>query len=137
MKVLKKIGCILFCLLPILLAFGLQLLITFAGLALRAFYLFHQDPSLIGSFSSPEFQRKLLGDSQFLMALSVIYGIASALALGFWYWKWCFPKKKAPQKAFCHNQPCHDPWAVIYGRWASIYFHLPDYGCGCHQPFLV
>ncbi len=98
MKVLKKIGCILFCLLPILLAFGLQLLITFAGLALRAFYLFHQDPSLIGSFSSPEFQRKLLGDSQFLMALSVIYGIASALALGFWYWKWCFPKKKPRRK---------------------------------------
>lgn len=98
MKVLKKIGCILFCLLPVLLAFGLQLLITFAGLALRAFYLFQQDPSLVGSFSSPEFQRTLLGDSQFLMALSAIYGISSALVLGFWYWKWCFPKKRPRRK---------------------------------------
>ena len=94
MKILKQIGRILFCLLPALLALAIQFLVVLAGFVLKIVSLISKDPSLINGIASPDFIYGLLGDSQFLMLLSAIYGIISALVLGFWYWKRFVPKKK-------------------------------------------
>ena len=94
MKILKQIGRILFCLLPALLALAIQFLVVLAGFVLKIVSLIGKDPSLINGIASPDFIYGLLGDSQFLMLLSAIYGIISALVLGFWYWKRFVPKKK-------------------------------------------
>lgn len=98
MKILKQIGRILFCLLPALLALAIQFLVVLAGFVLKIVSLISKDPSLINGIASPDFIYGLLGDSQFLMLLSAIYGIISALVLGFWYWKRFVPKKK-PRRA--------------------------------------
>ncbi len=83
MKILKQIGRILFCLLPALLALAIQFLVVLAGFVLKIVSLIGKDPSLINGIASPDFIYGLLGDSQFLMLLSAIYGIISALVLGF------------------------------------------------------
>lgn len=94
MKIMKQIGRILFCLLPALLALAIQFLVVLAGFVLKIMFLISQDPSLINDLASPGFLYQLLGDSQFLMLLSAIYGVISALVLGFWYWKRFVPKEK-------------------------------------------
>ncbi len=94
MKILKQIGRVLFCLLPALLALAIQFLVVLAGFVLKIVILVSKDPSLVSRIASPDFIYGLLGDSQFLMLLSAIYGIVSALVLGFWYWKRFVPKKK-------------------------------------------
>ncbi len=93
MKVLKKIGSILFCLLPVLLALGIQFFVVAAGFAIKIFILISQDPSQISEITSPGFIYPLLSDSQFLMLLSAIYGITAAFAMGFWYWKRFFHRR--------------------------------------------
>lgn len=87
MKILKKTGSILFCLLPFLLALGIQLLVTVAGLVLRIIYMIQQDPSLVNELSSPAFLMELTGNSQFLAGLSAAYAVIAALVMGFWYRK--------------------------------------------------
>lgn len=99
MKVLKKIGSILFCFLPVLLALGIQLLVVIAGFAIKIVFLISQNPSLINHVASPDFLYQLLGDSQLLVLLSAVYGVISALILGFWYWKRFFHKKQ-PKRTF-------------------------------------
>lgn len=94
MKALKKIGSILFCLLPVLLALGIQFLVVLVGFVIKIVFLISQDSSRISNITSPDFLYPLLGDSQFLMLLSAIYGSITALILGFWYWKRFFPKKQ-------------------------------------------
>lgn len=94
MKILKKIGSILFCLLPLLLALAIQLLVTFGGLVLRIVFLLQQDPSLVNELSNPSFLLQLTGDSQFLAGLSAVYAVIAALVMGFWYWKRFVPKKQ-------------------------------------------
>ena len=84
MKVLKKIGSILFCLLPVLLALGIQFLVVFAGFVIKIIILIGRDSSWINEITSPDLLYQTLSDSQFLMLLSAIYGIISALILGFW-----------------------------------------------------
>lgn len=109
MKVLKKIGSILFCLLPVLLALGIQLLVVAAGFAIKIFILVSQDPSQISEIASPDFIYPLLGDSQFLMLLSAIYGVIAALALGFWYWKRFFHRKPARTRGLPYSCPQSHP----------------------------
>lgn len=109
MKVLKKIGSILFCLLPVLLALGIQLLVVAAGFAIKIFILVSQDPSQISEIASPDFIYPLLGDSQFLMLLSAIYGVIAALALGFWYWKRFFHRKPARTRGLPSDEPHGHP----------------------------
>lgn len=94
MKILKKIGSVLFCLLPVLLAFGIQLVVSIVGVILKLVLMLGQDPSLINSIASPDFVTKLLGDSKFLAGISAIYAVIAALVLGFWYWKRFVPKKQ-------------------------------------------
>lgn len=94
MKVLKKIGSVLFCLLPVLLAFGIQLVVSIAGVVLKLILMLSQDPTLINNMASTDFVTKLLGDSKFLAGVSAIYAVIAALVLGFWYWKRFVPKKQ-------------------------------------------
>ena len=98
MKIIKKIGSILFCLLPFLLAFGIQLIVTIAGIILRLIFMVLKDPSLIRTMTNPYFIYDLINDSQFLVVLNAVYAIIAALALGFWYWKRFVPKKQPHRK---------------------------------------
>lgn len=94
MKVLKKIGSVLFCLLPVLLAFGIQLVVSIIGVVLKLFLMLAQDPTLINSMANADFATKLLGDSKFLAGVSAVYAVIAALVMGFWYWKRFVPKKQ-------------------------------------------
>lgn len=98
MKILKKTGSILFCLLPFLLALGIQLLVTVAGLVLRIIYMIQQDPSLVNELSSPAFLMELTGNSQFLAGLSAAYAVIAALVMGFWYRKRFVPNDHPRRK---------------------------------------
>lgn len=94
MKVLKKIGSVLFCLLPVLLAFGIQLVVSIIGVVLKLFLMLAQDPTLINSMANADFATKLLVDSKFLAGVSAVYAVIAALVMGFWYWKRFVPKKQ-------------------------------------------
>ncbi len=94
MKVLKKIGSILFCLLPVLLAFGIQLIVSIAGVFLKLFLEIASHPESISQIADPDFMMSFLMDSQFLTGISAVYAVIAALALGFWYWKRFVPKKQ-------------------------------------------
>lgn len=98
MKVVKKIGGILFCLLPVLLAFGIQLAVSFAGVFLKVMMKLISDPNSINSMSDPNYILNSVMDSQFLAGLSAIYAVLAAFALGFWYWKRFVPKKQPRRK---------------------------------------
>ncbi|MEY8391392.1 type II CAAX endopeptidase family protein [Lachnospiraceae bacterium 45-W7] len=94
MKILKKTGSILFCLLPVLLALGIQLIVSFAGVFLKLILELASNPESIGQITDPDFTMNFLMDSQFLTGISAIYAVIAALALGFWYWKRFVPKKQ-------------------------------------------
>lgn len=96
-KVFKKIGSILFCLLPFLLAFGLQLIVSIIAVVVKSFSLLAEHPELL---SDIELYLSTLMDSimgDFSIWISAIYAVIAALALGFWYWK-KFAPKKAPKR---------------------------------------
>jgi len=94
MKLLKKTGSILFCLLPALLAFGIQIIVSFTGVFLKAILEIAAHPESIQNMTDPNFIMDFLMDSQFLAGVSAIYAVIAALALGFWYWKRFVPKKQ-------------------------------------------
>lgn len=94
MKILKKIGSILFCLLPFLLAFVIQLAVTFAAIFVKLMITVMKDASVLERSSIPSLLYQLTNDSLFLAAISAIYAILAAIALGFWYWKRFVPKKR-------------------------------------------
>lgn len=94
MKILKKIGSILLCLLPFLLAFVIQLAVTFAAIFLKLMFAVMKDPSLLERSSISSLLFQLTNDSQFLAAVSAIYAILAAIAMGFWYYKQFVPKKR-------------------------------------------
>ncbi len=98
MKILKKTGSILFCLLPFFLSLGIQLLVTVAGLAVRILFMIQKDPSLVNELSSPAFLMELTSDSQFLAGLSAAYAVMAALIMGFWYRKRFVPKNRPRRK---------------------------------------
>ncbi|MFG6383016.1 MAG: CPBP family intramembrane metalloprotease [Lachnospiraceae bacterium] len=98
MKILKKIGSILFCLLPCLLAFAIQMLVTFIGVFLKIIVFVSQNTFQISNLSDPQFLIQLVQDSQFLAGLSAIYAVIAAIVLGFWYWKRFVPKRQPKRK---------------------------------------
>lgn len=94
MKVLKKTGSILFCLLPALLALGIQIIVSFAGVFLKLILEIISHPESMEQMTDPDFITNFLMDSQFLAGISAIYAVIAALVLGFWYWKRFVPKKQ-------------------------------------------
>lgn len=106
MKVSKKIGSILFCLLPVILAFGIQVIVTFAAVFLKIFLEIFSNWELFAESSDTDFiiesilnpVMSSIMDSQFLAGISAVYAVIAALVLGFWYWKRFCPKKR-PRRA--------------------------------------
>ena len=103
MKLSKRIGGILFCLLPVLLAFGIQLIVSFAGVFLKIFLeifsnweLFTDSAADTNAIINSTVNSVMgsLMDSQFLAGISAVYAVIAALVLGFWYWKRFCPKKQ-------------------------------------------
>ena len=94
MKILKKIGSILFCLLPVLLAFGIQIAASVGCVILKIIFLVISDPASVQNLISPNYIMSFLVDSQFLAGVSALYAVIAGLALGFWYWKRFVPKKQ-------------------------------------------
>lgn len=116
MKVMKKIGSVLFCLLPVILAFGIQTLVTFVGIFLKIFLEIFSQRELFSESSDPNFiTESILNpvmnsimDSQFLAGISAAYAVIAALALGFWYWKRFCPKKQPRRKI----SAIVNPWII-------------------------
>lgn len=98
MKILKKIGTILLCLLPALLAFGIQIIVSFGGIFVKLILEIISNPDLVHQMADPNFILDFLIDSQFLAGISAVYAVIAALALGFWYWKQFVPKKQPRRK---------------------------------------
>lgn len=102
MKTSKRIGGILFCLLPVILAFGIQMIVTFAAVFLKIFLQVFENWELVAESSDPDFLTdsiitpvmSSIMDSQFLAGISAVYAVIAALVLGFWYWKRFCPKKQ-------------------------------------------
>ncbi|MCI8482894.1 MAG: CPBP family intramembrane metalloprotease [Lachnospiraceae bacterium] len=94
MKVLKKIGSILLCLLPFLLAFVIQIIVSVGGLMIKLIITSLQDPSVLQMDHLYNSLLGMMGDSNFIAALSALYAIIAALVMGFWYWKRFVPKKQ-------------------------------------------
>ena len=115
MKLSKRIGGILFCLLPVLLAFGIQLVVSFAGVFLKIFLAIFSNRELFTSGAADmdaiitSTLNSVMGslmDSQFLAGISAVYAVIAALALGFWYWKrFCPHKQPRRENMFLKNEP--------------------------------
>ncbi len=98
MKLRKTIGRILVCLLPFLLAFALQFLISFGGIFVRIMLAALKDPGLLKGEELYSTIFALTSDSQFLAGVSALYAVIAALIMGFWYWKRFVPKKRPRRK---------------------------------------
>lgn len=106
MKTSKRIGGILFSLLPVILAFGIQIIVTFAAIFLKVFQQVFANWELFAESSDPDFLTESIlnpvmssiMDSQFLAGISAVYAVIAALVLGFWYWK-RFCAKKQPRRS--------------------------------------
>lgn len=97
-KFFGKTGQILFCTLPVLLAFGIQLAVSSAAVLVKIVLLILEDPSIMGDMTVyMNSIYSVVEDSQFLAAVSAVYAVIAALALGFWYWK-KFAPRKAPRR---------------------------------------
>ncbi len=109
MKILKKAGSILFCLLPALLALGIQIIVTFAGVFLKILFVIANDPAVFqGSslYNAEQTIAQLSSDSQFLAGISAIYALLAAIALGIWYRLRFVPKHRVRRKASSLMNPC-------------------------------
>lgn len=97
-NVFKKIGSFLFCLLPALLAFGLQLAVSIPAVMIKSFALLGEHPEYL---SDLDLYQTTLMDSvsgDFSVWISIIYAVIAAVIMGFWYWK-KFAVKKAPRRS--------------------------------------
>ena len=94
MNALKKLGRILFCLLPVLLAFVIQVIVSFGGVFLKFILELISNHDSLNQMTDADYIMDFVMDSQFLAGLSAIYAIIAALILGFWYWKRFVPKKQ-------------------------------------------
>ncbi|MCI8494482.1 MAG: CPBP family intramembrane metalloprotease [Lachnospiraceae bacterium] len=94
MNTLKKLGRILFCLLPVLLAFVIQVIVSFGGVFLKFILELISNHDSLNQMTDADYIMDFVMDSQFLAGLSAIYAIIAALILGFWYWKRFVPKKQ-------------------------------------------
>ncbi|MCI9531681.1 MAG: CPBP family intramembrane metalloprotease [Lachnospiraceae bacterium] len=100
MKILKKIGSILFCLLPVLLAFGIQIVVTFAGVFAKMLVLLADGSLAVRGSSLAGLDNaiyQISSDSQFLAGITAVYAILAAAALGIWY-KVRFVPKHTPRR---------------------------------------
>ena len=98
-KVLKKIGSVLFCLLPVLLAFGIQLAVSIPAVMLKSASLLAKHPEYFSDLDS--FQSAITNavSGDFSILISVIYAVIAGLIMCFWYWKKFVPKK-VPKRNF-------------------------------------
>lgn len=95
---LKKTGSILFCLLPALLAFGIQLAVSVPAAMIKIFMVIAKDPDIFSDMETYFSTIMSSMDSTFLCAVSGIYAVIAALVMGFWYWK-KFAPKKVPKRS--------------------------------------
>lgn len=96
-KVFKKIGSVLFCFLPFLIAAALMFGITLAAMIFQSFRLLADHPEYISDLNA--YTNALLESftGDFSVLASLIYAVLAALIMGFWYWK-RFAVKKAPKR---------------------------------------
>lgn len=97
-KVLKKIGSILFCLLPLLLALAIQFAVSIPAVMLKIFTLIAENPDVLSDMDLYMNTVFTSMDGVFLSAVSAIYAVIAALVMGFWYWKKFAPKKVPKRK---------------------------------------
>lgn len=96
-NVFKKIGSILFCFLPVLLALALQFAVSIPAVMLKIFTLIAKSPDILSDMDLYMDTVFTSMDGVFLSAVSAIYAVIAALIMGFWYWK-KFAPKKAPKR---------------------------------------
>lgn len=85
---LKRIGCILFCLLPLVLTIGLQFLVTIPIFGISALLVLLRNRSL--HLSASELYQKciaLWSEQNLSVWISVVYAITALLIFWFWYHK--------------------------------------------------
>lgn len=97
-NVLKKTGSILFCLLPVLIAFGIQFLVSIPAVILKITFLVIKDPQI---FSDSDHMTTIANsmDGVFLASISAAYAVIAAIVMGFWY------RKKFVPKNFSRRRP--------------------------------
>lgn len=97
-NVFKKIGSFLFCLLPALLAFGIQLAVSIPAVMIKCFALLGKHPEYFSDYNLYEttVMDSISGD--FSVWISIIYAVIAAVIMGFWYWK-KFSVKNAPRRS--------------------------------------
>lgn len=101
MNILNKTGSILFCFLPVLLALGIQIIVTFASVIVRMLALIVGGSALFTDSSLANVEQamaSLSNDSQFLTLVSIIYAVLAAIALGLWY-RLRFVPKHMPRRS--------------------------------------
>lgn len=97
-NILKKIGSVLFCVLPFLLVFGIQFAVSIPAVMLKSTSLLAKHPEYFSDFEA--FQSALVNavSGDFSIWISLIYAIISGLIMCFWYWKKFVPKKIPKRK---------------------------------------
>ena len=109
MKILKKTGSILFCLLPVLLAFGIQIVVTFAGVFVKIMLLLAEEPLLFDGPGLSGLEHaigQISSDSQFLTMVTASYALLAAIAMGIWYKARFVPKHMPRRKPSALINPC-------------------------------
>lgn len=92
--VLRKTGSVLFCLLPFLLAFALNLIVSVVALVFKFITIILSDPSIVNDVDAYYSRvEEILMDGPFLAGISAVYAVLAAAILGFWYWKRFVHKK--------------------------------------------
>lgn len=96
--VLRKTGSVLFCLLPFLLAFALNLIVSVVAVVFKIITIILTDPSIINDFDTYYSRvQEMLMDGPFLAGISAIYAVLAAAIMGFWYWM-RFVRKKISRR---------------------------------------
>lgn len=109
---MKRIGRILFCLLPLLLAVCLQNLASIPAFGITAIAAVLQNYS---SLTWQELYQELISvwtDSSFTIGISILYALAALVIFGFWYWK----KLAEDQEQV--------PFSQAFNRWIVVSMFL-------------
>lgn len=96
-KILKKTGSVLFCLLPVLLAAGIQIIVFIPATLLKALSLLADNPKLLSNANHFTFALLQSMDADFQTAALALYAVIAALVMGFWYRK-KFVSKDVPRR---------------------------------------
>ena len=84
---MKKVGRILFCIVPFLLAFGIQILISIPFMGIASAYVIVTSKGTHDIQSMIETILKLVSSSSFNTWLSATYGVAALVVFAIWYQK--------------------------------------------------